>query len=966
MKLLFFTDIHLHNYHNFGLDSKTGLYKRLVEQQSVLNQIVDIVIKRKLDGVVFGGDLFHSVGSVSTEVLNTAYTFFKYLEKNNIPIYLVKGNHDLINRKNPKWFHYSGKVFDSGRSLDKIKLIDFNEAIDYDKIKGYKVVVIHQVPINAKVGNFEFKEGFNWQELAKNNDLVMCGHIHQRQELAPNCIVMGAPMHLTFGDKGDRGCYVVDVDNGSCEFIKLDSPQFKTVDNVEDVKEDGNYYRVLNATSNKINKDNVIVSTAPVDFKERIKSQDFRGILKEWLELNNQPLTHLDTIKDLLTDEKLQSLGNQIFKGRLDSVEIEDFLSIKNIKYNVENGFILVTGTNDIFDSNGSGKTTLFDAIYWCLSGKTTKGLTGNDVIRNRPTQQEDCQVTLKFGTLVISRSRKNGLSILDSDNDLAEGLKQDERQRRLESILGFNATLFLSSCYFSQENIMMLTSLSSTEKTTLITNILGFDSYEDLYTRIAARIKAAEQTKEHEYLSEITRTNFSIKQNTSNIDIFKKQLLENQESILNSTNLINNYKDKIKELKPTKTEAPKEIDYSKIIISHEEEGIGLVNSIKNNLAILENLRDSKHALLNNNTKVITEKTALDKELNELEVGIKELQAHPLDAKCDKCGAVVTSENINGLIQEKGVKLAGLINTGLDLENQKTALGVQINTIGEEIDKVNASQKELNINLEKCRENIKDLNNKKHEQSEKIHLLEREKEQYTADIKEYTNLIKVYEEKISEFKVKNNNIDKEINTLIDKNNGQNIIILELNNKIKELDNQIEILKFWKDAFSSTGIRPLLLDRFCNDFNKIVNGYLTDISAGKITISLSPTSTTKAGEERNSIDMKINLDNKESKYISLSGGEKRRVDSSLCFGLNRYITEMKQLGKEGLLGLIILDEVFGGLDKTGEDNLAMLLCREGRNKAVFVIDHALDLFSYSDRIWVVNKKNSISNLEINES
>lgn len=110
-------------------------------------------------------------------------------------------------------------------------------------------------------------------------------------------------------------------------------------------------------------------------------------------------------------------------------------------------------------------------------------------------------------------------------------------------------------------------------------------------------------------------------------------------------------------------------------------------------------------------------------------------------------------------------------------------------------------------------------------------------------------------------------------------------------------------------------------------------------------------------------MTITLDGKEVTYTSLSGGEKRRIDCALCFGLSKYITLKYQLGSGGILGLLILDEVFSYLDQTGEDALAILLAEEGKDKAVFVIDHMFGLKAYADDVWTVKKASGISTLEI---
>ena len=92
---------------------------------------------KEVEGVLFVGDLFHAVGTIATECLNTVDVFFKSIQQLNIPIYFVKGNHDIVNRKNPQWFHYSGRIFDQSECPDNIKLIHFHEEIDYEAVKGY-------------------------------------------------------------------------------------------------------------------------------------------------------------------------------------------------------------------------------------------------------------------------------------------------------------------------------------------------------------------------------------------------------------------------------------------------------------------------------------------------------------------------------------------------------------------------------------------------------------------------------------------------------------------------------------------------------------------------------------------------------------------------------------------------------------------------------------------------------------
>jgi len=162
------------------------------------------------------------------------------------------------------------------------------------------------------------------------------------------------------------------------------------------------------------------------------------------------------------------------------------------------------------------------------------------------------------------------------------------------------------------------------------------------------------------------------------------------------------------------------------------------------------------------------------------------------------------------------------------------------------------------------------------------------------------------------------------------------------------------------TFGNTGLKTVLLDKFCNSFNNIINNYLAIISNGSMTMLVSPKKQLKSGENRNRISFIIKKDGKTRDYKSLSGGEKRRIDISLCLALNKYITQKYNLTVSPL-GFIILDELFSFIDKSGEETIANILVEESKNKTIFCISHTTELESYSDSIWTVKKEDGISKL-----
>ena len=65
---------------------------------------------------------------------------------------------------------------------------------------------------------------------------------------------------------------------------------------------------------------------------------------------------------------------------KFNKINIQNFLSIGEASIDFSNnGYTLVKGFNnnkdDLATSNGSGKSSLFEAICWCLTGETIRGI---------------------------------------------------------------------------------------------------------------------------------------------------------------------------------------------------------------------------------------------------------------------------------------------------------------------------------------------------------------------------------------------------------------------------------------------------------------------------------------------------------------------------------------------------------------------------------------------------------------
>jgi DNA repair exonuclease SbcCD ATPase subunit len=186
--------------------------------------------------------------------------------------------------------------------------------------------------------------------------------------------------------------------------------------------------------------------------------------------------------------------------------------------------------------------------------------------------------------------------------------------------------------------------------------------------------------------------------------------------------------------------------------------------------------------------------------------------------------------------------------------------------------------------------------------------------------------------------------------------------LEINNGRLKVIESISIYEFWKNAFSNKGIRPLLLDAFCNGFNSIVKTYCQKVSKGLFMVEFTPTSETKKGEARNKIGINVLYKGKPTTYEALSGGESTLVNVPIAFALNKWIA-LKYGVPNGILGAMFLDEIFGALDRESEEKVASLLVEEGQSRFIGAITHTPELSCWTNNYWNINKENDISNIQV---
>lgn len=132
----------------------------------------------------------------------------------------------------------------------------------------------------------------------------------------------------------------------------------------------------------------------------------------------------------------------------------------------------------------------------------------------------------------------------------------------------------------------------------------------------------------------------------------------------------------------------------------------------------------------------------------------------------------------------------------------------------------------------------------------------------------------------------------------------------LQKNIKEYKNRVDVLTFWKTAFSDNGIKSMLMDAAIPHMNECVGAELDRVTPGKFTVSFDTLSETKSGKIKDKFSVNIvNNDKGSTGHKKLSGGEKRIIDLC-CMSALRSLAE-KLYGKR--FHHIFYDEILDSLD-----------------------------------------------------
>lgn len=241
-----------------------------------------------------------------------------------------------------------------------------------------------------------------------------------------------------------------------------------------------------------------------------------------------------------------------------------------------------------------------------------------------------------------------------------------------------------------------------------------------------------------------------------------------------------------------------------------------------------------------------------------------------------------------------------------------------------------------NINdLKETEKAIKDINDSINTSQAAIQNLE-------SKITNYDSNISIYQKQKTD--IENEKFNMNIDKQKQEKEALEIEITESKKRIDLLSTKVDHTKWWIKAYSSTGIKSYLLDQIIMYLNERVNVY-----SGRLGLEVKfYIDYDKASKP---FETSIYKNGSEIAYDMLSGGEKQQIDISLAFATHDLASN------ENPCNLLVMDEVFEGLDKSNIEIVFDLIRLKATNKTVYVITHIDTIDSKMTKSIYITKKDN---------
>lgn len=358
----------------------------------------------------------------------------------------------------------------------------------------------------------------------------------------------------------------------------------------------------------------------------------------------------------------------------------------------------------------------------------------------------------------------------------------------------------------------------------------------------------------------------------------------------------------------------------------------GDLSNYQNDLAQEQNKQHGFCAILDNCVK---EKKSINETKISLEQKLKEI-AHQIDTwkeeELNKLKQIFTEhqktyDDMNKKINSEISDINSFISREkLNITNKYDSISVDqrnnvLNENTSQIRTLESEKFETKSQIDLINKDIEKLDRLKHDLTYKESMLNSKRNEVKNSFIEYKNRIKEYDTKLFNMQVNISNKQSEEDGLIIK--------------IKALKRNIEILEFWKTAFSSKGIKAILLDEAI----PILNEKAIELSSQTqcLRVRFDSQKMLKSKEYRNCFTvMPIQTQNLTDSREDFSAGEGRMIDLITLLSLRHLLERIHDIK----YNVALFDEILDALYQDNVEVVVDFLRHLSKESCTLLITHTL--------------------------
>lgn len=901
-RALITSDIHINNYPDWNLFNNKNF--RLEQFTRLASRLVNLADEYECEYIFIAGDILHKA-IITPEVGHTLYEFFDILGKrfSKDKLLFITGQHDTNSKS------------DDVNEVDSLIHVIAQNATYMDRkiisIDGKTVAFKSWQPnqdfsfiedkVDVLIGHLTISSLFGQEYDNSKYTIGYFGDIHHKTSEG-NSHTINVPIPHYLSDEQEGSVIVLDFEDLSWNRVPTWSDDFK-------------YLRIYYEDSKKIkcpDPDYLITVPRPT----KAESVD---VVHKSIDVN-EVIEHVVEEAGLLeVHSEISPLVNRVGCEPLDinflvtEIEVSNFRSIKEFKFNPEPGMTFV------FGKNGEGKSSLFEAInYVFCPPKSARHLVNYDA------DEMYVQISLNYkgNEHTIKRGTKKKSGFLDYfiNGEEVEANSMSIKQANIDENLPF--TKYFNLFYHSQDSRNFLSENDYSKRIELISKILGLDLVERFHKEAHM-----ETSKFNNEINEIER---NILKQQGVVEGLTKDwsLLDQADNILREYDEVSIAVIEINGF----VKAQSKLNSIRRELEAKDSALKSYNLPKADSFNLEELNkdilDLKRAKLDQN-EFISNINSLKAKLNSIREDIKKKasELNNIKTHCPTCKREFDEDSLeqarHGIecsIKEKEDELNSFNEEEINTDLSKAQLEI------EEFNKDLAELESFKSNIEKNRKIIQDYEKLK----ENIKLLEEEYESLIGIHKDldidydYSKDKEEADELLSKLRIKK----ASLNSLAESKESHDIAVSELAKLETELESVKEKSEVWKTytkLFHSSGsvIKSIFLE---------VSKILSDSN-----IEVNTIRTLASGEERFDFDINYQVGRFNVPYDNLSGGQKTIVD---------FYFLVKLFQMSGRIGFMMLDETLKALSTDNLEKVIMMI-KSAPITSTLISTH-VDSFNFYDQ------------------